>query len=268
MADSSNGLVAIVDALGAADYSRERVEAFLEVRDLIVKVTTRFAETQVERILKEVGPVDLRLFVFQDTIIIVYERTDRALELRDMVWFGHILRVAEMIALQKGVLLRGSFASGEFYRVSIETNTVLGPAVRDAARWYDQADWVGIHATPRTSLLIQSYLDRAKTEIEFVLVPYDVPLKAKGERARSTSVVPVLYAVNWPKALHIQYENNSARVIRGQLASWLATDDIPPGVEQKHSQAIKFFDSIVSSQGLHEPYRVRLTDPAARNPAR
>ena len=72
----------------------------------------------------------------------------------------------------------------------------MGQAVTDAAAWYDKADWIGVHTTPRTNLVINRYLEHEEKSKENVMLDYDVPLKNGS----------VLYtkAVNWPKVFFVE----------------------------------------------------------------
>ena len=126
--------------------------------------------------------------------MLVYETPGGQVSLNEIVWFSRVLRTFEGGAFTRRLLFRGAWAWGDFYLVSPDTNTVLGPAVRDVARWYDSADWIGIHATPRTSILVQALIDRGKATIDFVLLDYNVPMKDGTE--------VTLKAVNWPKNLN------------------------------------------------------------------
>lgn len=175
------------------------------------------------------------------------------------VWFSHVLRTFQGGAFQRNLLFRGAWACGDFYLVNPQKNIVLGPVVRDAARWYEAANWIGIHATPRAGLFVQSLIDRAKDPIDFVMVDYDVPLK-DGKTCK-------MKAINWPKNLHLRYPDSDAQTIRGILQASLVVDPIRPGDEQKQFNALAFFDAVVKQQGFHESWRTRLTDQNAINPA-
>jgi hypothetical protein len=108
--------------------------------------------------------------------------------------FCHVLRVIETPFIIEGCPLRGAFAVGEFF-VGDE-RTVLGPAVSDAASWFEAADWIGVHATPHASMVIQSVLEKSGGKLGHVLLGYDVPMGATKSEVR-------LKAVNWPKGFYI-----------------------------------------------------------------
>jgi hypothetical protein len=42
----------------------------------------------------------------------------------------------------------------------------MGEAVTDAAAWYERANWIGIHATPRASMLIDRFIEEEENQEE------------------------------------------------------------------------------------------------------
>src|SRR2546425_12171246 len=165
------GLVAILDALGAATYRDQEIGRFLKSREIILALLSEKAEAVIGEIKKE----RLSTFTFNDTVLIVY-RTERETTVRDVRAFFTLLRKFLVDSLVHRVLFRGAIAIGAFY-TNEETNTVMGTAVTDAAAWYDRADWIGVHATPHTSLLIGSLEDYDAKKLEYLIGVYDVPLK-------------------------------------------------------------------------------------------
>lgn len=232
------GLVAILDALGAATYSQSECEQFLESRELVLNKLNERAEA---------GKIDkkrLRVFAFSDTVVIVYlAKRNQEVALDDVVTFCFRLRAFMMHSLQHKILFRGSVSVGLFYSVDDTTNTVMGPAVSDAAAWYNQADWIGINATPHASMFIQSLLEPSTDDFDHIIVDHDVPLKS-GSPVR-------VKAVNWPKAFYVKglrpKETGGARAM---LLSLLVQRHAPKGTESKYRNAVAFFDHIVKTQKL------------------
>jgi len=135
------GLIAILDALGAANYSGNEISQFQKSRELVLAQL----KDKAIRFLGPIGARRVTTFTFNDTVLIVY-RTEKPATLRDVQGFGELLRRFVVKSLQQGILFRGAIAIGQFY-VNESTNTVMGEAVSDAAAWYDRADWIGIIAT-------------------------------------------------------------------------------------------------------------------------
>src|SRR5207248_1860764 len=121
------------------------------------------------------------------------------------------------------------------YGVADATNTVMGPAVSDAAAWYDKADWIGIKATPHASIFVQSVLERFPRKSEQFLVDYHVPIKgAQPIRVKT---------INWPKAFYVSgLRPSGGGSARAMLLEFLAKHFVPKGTEAKYFNTIAFFD--------------------------
>jgi hypothetical protein len=222
------GLIAILDALGASTYSEKKIGQFLKSRELVLNLLQR----KVKAIGIDVNHVTT--FTFNDTVLIVY-RTQGICSLKEVKAFGELLRRFAVNSLEHGILFRGAIAIGRFY-MNEETNTVMGDAVSDAAAWYNLADWIGIAATPHASLYIQSLLEQQAENIGRLMIDYDVPLK---NRATVT-----LKAVNWPKAFFVKGLTPCAKgeKQRAKCLTILAGHGVPLGTEAKHFNTVKFFD--------------------------
>ncbi len=169
----NQGLIAILDALGAATYNDREINRFLESRELVLGLLHRKAD--VKEVRGDLDASRITTFTFNDTVLIVY-RTTNSPALRDVEHFCLLLRKFQVDSLAQGILFRGAISIGHFY-VDDDSNTVMGPAVTDAAAWYDAADWVGIHATPHATLVIESIVPRGTDKLDHLLVEYSVPLK-------------------------------------------------------------------------------------------
>jgi len=224
------GLIAILDALGAANYSREKINQFLKSREIVLE--------QLRDKATRLKSIDLvTTFTFNDTVLILYQ-TKAPVTLEDVKGFGELLRRFAVKSLEHGILFRGSIAIGPFY-VDGGTNTVLGDAVTDAASWYNVADWVGITATPQATLLIQSLIEQSDGDIERLLVDYPVPLR--------NQPALMLKAVNWPKAFFVRGMTpcTSDEKPRAKCLSLLTEHGVPRGTESKYFNTLAFFDHCV-----------------------
>ena len=185
-----NGVVAILDALGAASYQPHEIERFLESRERVL----RLFDAKAEDIFGEIRKENIATFTFNDTILFILRTGENAPRLRQISDFFRIMRKFLVDSLANNIFFRGSIAIGRFY-IDNETNTVMGEAVTDAAAWYDKADWIGVHATPRATLLIQHKIEHEDSAKENVYIDYDVPVKG--------GLVVRAKAVNWPKVFFV-----------------------------------------------------------------
>lgn len=231
-----HGFVAILDALGAKNYSAREAEQFLKSRDEFIPFIGDIAERHIK-----IDPNDFQRFIFNDTVILTYVR---GRTFQDAWAFCHVLRVFQSIFLQRQIFFRGAFGVGDFYRLDPASNTVMRPAVSDAAMWYERADWIGIHATPFTTIFLKALLQRENQTLDYVLLDYDVPLKDRG-RMR-------LKAINWPKGIYLN-DGKDRNKTKAAVLSFLTKGPLTIGSESKYFNAIEFYDHVeeIQSFGTH-----------------
>lgn len=233
--ERKQGLIAILDALGAANYTDPEISQFLDSRGRVLELLQRNANAKEVR-----GDIDasrVTTFTFNDTVLIVY-RTLKPADLDDVKHFCLLLRKFAVDSLAKGILFRGALSIGTFY-VDDDTNTVMGEAVTDAAAWYSSADWIGINATPHASLAIQGLIEKTHDAVGHVLVDYEVPLK--------NGSAPMLKAINWPKVFVVPHLAPAVQGVqpRAKCLALLTRHRFPQGTESKHFNTVAFFDHCI-----------------------
>ena len=231
--EHQNGIVAILDALGAASYSDVEVGHFLQSRSNVLELLNQ----KIEGVLG-INSERVTRFTFNDTILVILKCGTDESQLKDISSFFTILRKFLVDSMQYRILFRGSISIGSFY-VNEETNTVMGQAVTDAAAWYDKANWIGVHATPHATIMIQRWLEHDNARKSNLMLDYDVPL-------RDVQTVHVK-AVNWPKVFFVSSISpcRNGEEPREKLLEFLAMHQVPRGTESKYYNTIKFFDHAV-----------------------
>lgn len=244
--DQKQGLITVLDALGASSYTDPEISKFLGSRDRVLQLLQRKANAQEVR--GDIGEDVVSTFTFNDTVLIVY-RTESPATIEDVKHFCRLMRKFEVDSLAQGILFRGALSLGTFY-VDDDTNTVMGAAVTDAAAWYDSADWIGINATPHATLAIQALIEGGHSTIGHVLIDYPVPFKDRQPLE--------LKAVNWPKAFVVPSLTpvDDGGDPRAKCLSLLTQHRFPKGTESKHFNTLKFFDHCIKSwEGRHRRKR-------------
>ena len=232
--EPENGIVAILDALGAASYGDAEIRRFIDSRQVVLQLLNQKAED----VFGEISAPMITTFTFNDTILIILRTGSEEPRLKQISDFFTIMRKFLVDSLAHRILFRGSIAIGTFY-ANDETNTVMGQAVTDAAAWYDKAEWIGVHATPRATLVIQRWLERNDKSKGHVMLDYDVPLK-RGAILRTK-------AVNWPKVFFIESISpcEGETEPKEKLLEFLTQHQVPWGTETKFYNTIAFFDHSV-----------------------
>lgn len=245
--EQQNGIVAILDALGAASYSDAEVERFMQSRENVLRILNE----KIEVIHGSIESGRITTFTFNDTILLVLKCETHEPNLYDIVSFSLLIGKFLVDSMQHGILFRGSISIGSFY-MNESANTVMGQAVTDAAAWYDKADWIGIHATPHATIVIQQWIEYSTKKMDKpihekfpprifadivsdLMIDYDVPLNdVKTVRVK---------AVNWPK-----FNFSPEEEPKGKLLKFLAMHRIPRGTESKYYNTITFIDQAVKEE--------------------
>lgn len=226
-------MIAILDALGAASYSDLEIQSFLKSRENALRL--------LDKKIDGIGEIDhdqVEIFTFNDTILIAFKTNTAPPTFAQISTFFGILRKFLVDSLTHKILLRGALAIGTFYADS-PSNTVMGQAVTDAAAWYDKAEWIGIHATPKATISIQRWLEQNPGSVGRLMLDYAVPL------AGGLSVQ--VKAVNWPKVFFVKSLTPCAfdEEPRETLLQLLSEHTVPLGTERKYFNTIAFFDHAV-----------------------
>lgn len=232
----ANGIVILLDALGVRSHHIEDAENFLRQRDAFqLLFSDKFQEMD--------GQIDsdrLHSFLFGDTILLAYRSNSRSV-FKDVRNLLVVMRKVLAHSMKHGPLLRGSMATGDFL-INEESNTAIGPAVSDAAEWFEAADWMGLCLTPRTSLYFKSQCTETKT-YKYVAIEYPVPLVSKDTSSDRQKDIPLIVC-NWPKALRVRSispvpaGHNEKSWLLESLSKW----HIPRQSERKYRNTIAFYE--------------------------
>jgi hypothetical protein len=167
------GIVTIVDALGASSFSDKQIRYFLASRDEII---TRFQEKSdlgAGGILKLKTP---NIFTFGDTVIITIQLNSMKNISTHLRIISYILSYFLFNSFLKGIMFRGAFSIGNYIE-DVQSNTVMGQAVTDAAAWYEKSEWMGISCTPGTKNMMSYYLGQNSFKYDGRFPVYEIPLK-------------------------------------------------------------------------------------------
>jgi hypothetical protein len=253
MANTKHGIVVVLDVLGARAFSSEEAEKFVDKRDELLQKTDQYRD-DMKHIASGAVPncIKPEITTFGDTIVLSWEVPDTksamllwavSYWLRAMIFGG--------LGLKNPIALRGAISIGDYIK---EKSTLIGPAVADAASWYEQSQWLGVMTTPSCSLKWEAFVEATTNQdpssvakIPLSYVKYQIPLK-DGKCLKS-------HAVSWPALFFRAPDDRPGAQPRAFFLTLLSRFPIPFGTEIKYTNTIKFFDRFVKKYGnLAEKY--------------
>ncbi len=235
------GIVALLDALGLRTATIETAEAYLlSVEKIKTNIQDSLKTTLVERELKDKPALrkmfaDLKPRFFGDSILFTYEITDEGLFNDYFLRIAFVLNMLMREAVDIGILFRGAVSIGKY----IETeDIVLGPAIVDAASWYNKMELFGIITTPAglnyvkatyANLLDEKFSESEPTGSLFRL--WGVPMK--GDRVLNT------YIFDWPSTI-FYFTKGDIHAMLGWYYDRIRNLNVPEADERKYANTEAF----------------------------
>jgi len=188
------GVVILLDALGVSQYNAKQSMKFCDFRDLFVNCAKKMWATRDLEFKKELkmNLPEPEIATFQDSIIICWSEQGQKPDFLPIILSaGQWISDAITFAIGNDLYLRGAIAYGEYiFYTSNKNVTVIGPAVNEASKYYEKADWIGVIQTPSCQReycsSLEKLAERDKVTLEqvfqkyqFLFVNYQVPLSAK-----------------------------------------------------------------------------------------
>jgi hypothetical protein len=227
------GAIVMLDALGARSLTLDGAEGFVSSRNIFIE--TLQSELTTMHAWAEIIDDDMRnrkpiITTFGDTVLLSWELPEEKPE-RHLPRLIESLVPAVFVGLEIGFVFRGALSVGHYIQ---DQSTLVGPAIADAASWYERANWLGIIATPacghRLSLILEEQFKSTRDSVSEWMVEYGVPLSRAGEIRR-------LWTISWPSTYLIRHTKPRARLFR-QLSKY----PVPLNTEDKYSNTVNFFD--------------------------
>lgn len=256
---SSEGIVVILDSLGTKTLGAEECVAYLKNLESVMD----FATETLDRLFPQamlgeattIARPDIR--TFGDTLLFCWASPGSHLDM--YVRISGWLQLLFLKGLRHQMRFRGALAFGTY--VSSES-AVIGPAVADAAAWYEEADWMGVIMTPKTGFHFGECLEEARrledVEIGEVrdwhekyqrqhrswYVEYPVPLRRSEGPAGYRGG---LWSLAWPAALLLPpfkaaWDRPEIGGPRRLMLSLLSRFNIPRGTESKYQNTFAFYE--------------------------
>jgi hypothetical protein len=178
---------------------------------------------------------DIPIRFFGDTLLMTYEVKDKSLEYKYFIRLCFVVETFICRALSWKLLFRGSISLGEYIE---EGSVVLGPAVFDAASWYEKLNMVGVITTPHTtsvlkSIFIHQFADQGLSHPDIWHCGFldNHPLK--------TPDAVETFALNWPRQIFVIKDENETE--EEWFYRTMRIFSVPTGTELKFQNTERFF---------------------------
>lgn len=248
------GVIILFDMLGTKGKwkSKDFKEIMSEMKFLIdncfrsSKIAKLFANSQG-------GIVDTHFASFSDTLIFVIIGEEK------ICIETSILVVAELMAksFPKNIIFRGSMSYGDVY-YDKDYNIFLGPAIEEAADWYEQGQIIGVYTAPS----LNTFLDLNKDKVfDLPYSTHSVKFSIKLENGDNYDCWipwwPFTFAMNLYNTRRIQPKDYSSYVktLKGNRNIIFKENSANVGanVLTKHQNTIRFYDYVISIlEKMHE----------------
>lgn len=172
------GVVVMLDALGTKGIWRDQ--------DL-KKVTKRWEKLlgSLDGILKAESKIHTfqpKMNAFSDTIIFTFVGNT----IEDLLAVASSCTSTIIgLGMIVGVYLRGTISAGKFIHTD---KLILGPAIDEAAEFFESDNWIGVSTTPSTYSILRRLSEEKKTDIIFAFVKYDIP-KHNGVEKKGFAII-------------------------------------------------------------------------------
>lgn len=241
------GIIAFLDALGARTTD---IKICGEYLDKVQKLETSIKN--IKKALEELdqmeehqnskwNPQFLKLRFFGDSILLSYEFPSGSSYEDSILCVIFTISALICFAIRLGVLFRGALSIGKY----LETEAVLlGPAITDAANWYELSDMIGMMVTPATyNFLNATYKldskrrEKALDQPAFGLLLHDIPI-SKSARIDTKQINS--YVIDWPRMIReIQREDEPNDELLW-FYNYVKSLTVPLGAESKYTNTEKF----------------------------
>ena len=252
--NSANGLtkymnqcvIAILDILGTKGiWTEQSIDKYFHVIDKVEK-DLNFWKNHFDSLTKK-KPFEFDFVTFSDTLIITIINKEKHDYFFDELIEGFsqfILGVFQSY-LADNFFLRGAISFGDIEK---RGSHFVGPAVDDAAEYFELQDMIGICLTPKTTIAmeysIEWNLKYNRKKIDEYVIKYKTPLKNKMEFD--------LYQINWAKQFLDPVEGTEQMNPASRISRFFSVRNIPIIAATKFSNTLKFFDYAIK-KAIEQP---------------
>ncbi len=161
------GAICILDALGTKGIWKQKnpQEVIANWEYFVNVLDDHFSDARKNGFV-------FNLYAFSDTLILTCSGKHPIEKL--LYELGVHVLSATLFGLPRSIFLRGCMSIGNFYE---SNKMILGPAIDEAAQYYEHANWIGVHLTPSAFSVVDRFFDSDYVVLKSRFYPYSVPVK-------------------------------------------------------------------------------------------
>jgi hypothetical protein len=228
------GTVAILDALGSKQ--KDPIKLLINLNYLL-----KHCENNLKffnNTFKFLPSIKPEFTTFGDTLIITCENVNDDPDLTFITFCTYLVQIINA-GLVFEIPYRGVISHGN-YVLSRDRNAVLGPAIAEAATWYERADWIGLHLTPSTGLRYSKVRNNKindnptwRNYLNLILNQYQVPIKGSSPLH--------LWSLGWPIGYLYKCNEFNMEKLENLLLEHITALNIPYNSESKYLNSFEYF---------------------------
>jgi hypothetical protein len=235
-------VICILDLLGTKGiWTEESAARYFKAID---EVEAKFVSIKEEhKQLLQTAKMEFDFMSFSDTLVITLMKTEEDKE-KDPYFFHEVIADFSrlilgtiQIYLANSFFVRGAVSFGNMEK---RGNHFIGPAVDDAAEYFELPDMIGVCFTPKATIAMDYAIEWQKkffnNSINQYVIKYKTPMKNKTELE--------LYQINWIKHFFDDEKRPNEISAEASLSIFLSKRNIPQIATSKFVNTIKFFNEI------------------------
>jgi hypothetical protein len=191
---AEEGLVSLIDVLGTKGiWTRSNPSEVIHNFSFLINKINLIKSKMEDQLYGPFPNIKMNLasYFFSDTIILLLTSDDLESSIKP---FGDLLSLTTATGFLNGIYMRGSVSLGKFYRDQESKNSIIiGPAIDEAADWYNMPELIGVHCSPSLKFCIDKIHSEDPDSDLGIFYKYNIPIK--------NDKVYQSYLVNWFRGL-------------------------------------------------------------------
>lgn len=228
--EQREGFIVLLDVLGSRGYWL-RNEPKLVVKNFSEIVETiEYWKAKLGTILKLKNiELNLSTHFFSDTIMMIITPEKNADKIDYLKRCSFLISSVIIKGIDLGILLRGTISFGKFYESGYDKHSfTIGPAIDEAADWYNSISLIGSICSPSVGLSLDAYTARHPDKsISKYFIKHPILLKNKSTYNGWT--------LSWPVMIHYYL---------GQVTSMDSNQDLSQNLRENKSWLLDKFSNL------------------------